>query len=256
MLISQNFHQSLTSNLIQNESEPPPKKLAIMEEREEDKYVLETMLRCWSCDASDGKLLPEVSSSPHVCYTFLSHLCRYCDIQCFLQVQRLTTAIIQSMSSARQSEVKAWEEEIIACEHTLTLQQFPTGSTPASGTLVGQQFTYSQSDHDLLLQDLRTASTVSSRTTSGYVLLVVLLVVVVSSSEELVEMDTGLTISKRPLIPSALSWVRSRPRGTQVRVILDLPLTRSDGLVQISFAMNAVILNMTPSLRFTFHHSG
>ncbi len=29
------------------------------------------------------------------------------------------------MSSGRQSEVKAWEEEIIACEHTLTLQQTP-----------------------------------------------------------------------------------------------------------------------------------
>ena len=187
--------------------------------------------------------------------TFLSHPRRYCDIQCFLQVQRLTTAIIQSMSSARQSEVKAWEEEIVACEHTLTLQQFPTGSTPASGTLVGQQSTYSQSDHDLL-QDLHTASTASSRTTSGYVLLVVLLVVAVSNSEELVEMDTGLTISRRPLIPSASSWVQSHPRGAQVRVILDLPFTQSDGLVQISFAMNAVILNMTLSLRSIFHHSG
>lgn len=30
-----------------------------------------------------------------------------------------------AMSSAQQSEVKAWEEEIIACEHALTLQQEP-----------------------------------------------------------------------------------------------------------------------------------
>lgn len=29
------------------------------------------------------------------------------------------------MSSAQQSEVKAWEEEILACEHTLTLEQTP-----------------------------------------------------------------------------------------------------------------------------------
>jgi len=28
-----------------------------------------------------------------------------------------------TLSSARQSEVKAWEEEIVACEHTLTLYQ-------------------------------------------------------------------------------------------------------------------------------------
>jgi ubiquitin carboxyl-terminal hydrolase 5/13 len=42
---------------------------------------------------------------------------------------------MQSMSSARQSEVKAWEEEITPCEHTLMLQQSPTGSTPASGML-------------------------------------------------------------------------------------------------------------------------
>ena len=45
------------------------------------------------------------------------------------------TAVMQSMSSARQSEVKAWEEEITLCEHTLTIQQLPTGSIPASGIL-------------------------------------------------------------------------------------------------------------------------
>ena len=30
-----------------------------------------------------------------------------------------------ALSSAQQSEVKAWEEEILACEHTLTLVQEP-----------------------------------------------------------------------------------------------------------------------------------
>ena len=40
---------------------------------------------------------------------------------------------MQSMSSARQSEVKAWEEEITACEHTLTLEQASTGPLAASG---------------------------------------------------------------------------------------------------------------------------
>lgn len=43
------------------------------------------------------------------------------------------------MSSARQSEVKAWEEEINPCEHTLTLAQLPSGYTPASGTCVSSE---------------------------------------------------------------------------------------------------------------------
>jgi ubiquitin carboxyl-terminal hydrolase 5/13 len=37
------------------------------------------------------------------------------------------------MSSARQSEVKAWEEEFEACEHTLMLQQTAVGAIPAEG---------------------------------------------------------------------------------------------------------------------------
>lgn len=32
---------------------------------------------------------------------------------------------MKAMSSAQQSEVKAWEEEILPCEHTLTLYQEP-----------------------------------------------------------------------------------------------------------------------------------
>lgn len=32
---------------------------------------------------------------------------------------------MKAMSSAQQSEVKAWEEEILPCEHTLTLLQEP-----------------------------------------------------------------------------------------------------------------------------------
>ena len=42
---------------------------------------------------------------------------------------------MQSLSSARQSEVKAWEEEITACEHTLMLEQYNVGKLPASGML-------------------------------------------------------------------------------------------------------------------------
>jgi ubiquitin carboxyl-terminal hydrolase 5/13 len=38
-----------------------------------------------------------------------------------------------SLSSARQSEVKAWEEEITACEHTLCLEQLQSGTIPQEG---------------------------------------------------------------------------------------------------------------------------
>jgi hypothetical protein len=40
---------------------------------------------------------------------------------------------MQSLSSARQEEVQAWEEELLPCEHTLTLHQLTTGHIPASG---------------------------------------------------------------------------------------------------------------------------
>jgi len=91
--------------------EPPMKitKLAIVEEREEDKYVHTTTLKSYE----DGLEHPELSADP--------------------LVQSLSDGILKSLSSARQSEVKSWEEEILACEHTLTLEQLATGPIPASG---------------------------------------------------------------------------------------------------------------------------
>jgi len=32
---------------------------------------------------------------------------------------------MKALSSSQQSEIKAWEEEILPCEHTLTLSQEP-----------------------------------------------------------------------------------------------------------------------------------
>ncbi|KAJ3522864.1 hypothetical protein NM688_g8810 [Phlebia brevispora] len=97
------------------EDEPPAKmsKLMIVEEREEDKYEFKTVLKCWKCNPEKGLELPELSEDP--------------------RVKKLITDVMQSMSSARQSEVKSWEEEITACEHTLTLEQFATGPIEASG---------------------------------------------------------------------------------------------------------------------------
>ena len=85
--------------------EPPAKmtKLAIVEEREEDKFDHITTLKCWSCESQLGRELPGRSDDA--------------------KMKELVGGIMTSLSSARQSEVKAWEEEIEACEHTLLLEQ-------------------------------------------------------------------------------------------------------------------------------------
>lgn len=88
------------------------KKLAIVEDREEDKYEYRTTFKCWKCDSANGLELPDASDPA---------------------VKQLSAAVMQSLSSARQSEVKAWEEEIEACEHTLMLQQSTTDHIPTSG---------------------------------------------------------------------------------------------------------------------------
>ncbi|KAF6752100.1 hypothetical protein DFP72DRAFT_968124 [Ephemerocybe angulata] len=97
--------------------EPPAKmtKLAILEEREEDKYDVFTSVKCWECDPEKGREIPQdvVSSNP--------------------DIKRLVDGVMTSLSSARQSEVKAWEEEITPCEHTLMLEQFDTGKIAESG---------------------------------------------------------------------------------------------------------------------------
>ena len=98
-----------------DEEEPPAKmtKLAISADREEDKYEHKTVLKCWKCDPVNGLEIPSAMNDPHV--------------------KSLSDGVMQALSSARQSEVQAWEEEITPCEHTLTLQQEATGPIQASG---------------------------------------------------------------------------------------------------------------------------
>ncbi|KAF2835609.1 ubiquitin carboxyl-terminal hydrolase 14 [Patellaria atrata CBS 101060] len=80
--------------------EPPQKlsKLAIAAETEEDRYDTTTEVKCYQCgvqniDKGTGKL-PEV-----------------------------VDAVLKANTFARQEEVKAWEQEMIPCEHTLCLEQ-------------------------------------------------------------------------------------------------------------------------------------
>ncbi|TFK48016.1 ubiquitin carboxyl-terminal hydrolase 14 [Heliocybe sulcata] len=111
-----NVRRKLKPSANRSEDEEPPakmKKLAIVEDREEDKYEWITTLKCWSCEPQNGRELPEASSTPYA--------------------QSLIKEVMTSLSSARQSEVKAWEEEIEACEHTVLLEQYETGAIQASG---------------------------------------------------------------------------------------------------------------------------
>lgn len=103
-----------------------------MEEREEDKYEHVTTVKCWKCDPSDGSKVTNALNDPKV---RSSHSSLYYPVlqSTNLQVKALVDGVMHSMSSARQSEVQAWEEEILPCEHTLTLQQLETGPIPASG---------------------------------------------------------------------------------------------------------------------------
>ncbi|KAH8727874.1 hypothetical protein GQ44DRAFT_769933 [Phaeosphaeriaceae sp. PMI808] len=80
--------------------EPPQKvtKLAIAAETEADRYDTITQVKCYECgvdevDKKSGKL-PE-----------------------------LVEAVLNANTFARQEEVKAWEQDLTACEHTLCLEQ-------------------------------------------------------------------------------------------------------------------------------------
>ena len=98
-------------------------KLAIVKEREEDKFDHITTLKCWSCESQLGRELPGRSDDA--------------------KMKELVGVIMTSLSSARQSEVKAWEEEIAACEHTLMLEQLVTGPIAASGKYFSRVFVVS-----------------------------------------------------------------------------------------------------------------
>ncbi|WWC91273.1 uncharacterized protein L201_006216 [Kwoniella dendrophila CBS 6074] len=95
-------------------TEPPLKKLAISAPKDEELYNVSTSLRCFSCSPI-GEAIH--SDNP--------------------QITAVVDGIMKALSSAQQSEVKAWEEEILPCEHTLTLQQEPViniGHVPSQCT--------------------------------------------------------------------------------------------------------------------------
>ncbi|CAL1697115.1 unnamed protein product [Somion occarium] len=111
-----NVKRKLRPSANRTEDEEPPAKitkLAIIEDRDEDKFEHRTVVKCWKCNPETGAELADATSDSHV--------------------KSLVDGVMHSLSSARQSEVKAWEEEITPCEHTLTLEQLATGHISPSG---------------------------------------------------------------------------------------------------------------------------
>ncbi|KAF2157888.1 ubiquitinyl hydrolase [Myriangium duriaei CBS 260.36] len=88
-------------------TEPPQKmsKLAIAAETEEDIYDTSTTLKCFTFESSGVS-----TSTPALG-----------DRQ--QEVDAVVDGILKANTFARQEEVKAWEQEMIPCEHTLCLEQ-------------------------------------------------------------------------------------------------------------------------------------
>jgi ubiquitin carboxyl-terminal hydrolase 5/13 len=99
-------------------------KLAIIEEREEDKYERVLALRHYRNGTTASGAL-DSSATITVPAEGITHADQH--------ARTLVDGVMQSLSSARQEEVQAWEEELLPCEHALTLHQLTTGHIPASG---------------------------------------------------------------------------------------------------------------------------
>ncbi|KAL6710540.1 ubiquitin C-terminal hydrolase Ubp14 [Coniothyrium glycines] len=80
--------------------EPPQKvtKLAVAAETEADRYDTTTQVKCYECEVDDV----DKSSG---------------------KLPSIVDAVLKANTFATQQEVKAWEQELTACEHTLCLQQ-------------------------------------------------------------------------------------------------------------------------------------
>ncbi|KAI9094317.1 hypothetical protein DFS34DRAFT_628945 [Phlyctochytrium arcticum] len=80
---------------------PPPAKisrLAIEEERDEDQWDYITTAKCYACG---GKEVDRADSN----------------------LASVIESVLQALSAKKQSEVKAWQEEITSCKHTTDLTQ-------------------------------------------------------------------------------------------------------------------------------------
>ncbi|KAF9926454.1 hypothetical protein BGZ67_008096 [Mortierella alpina] len=93
-----------------NDQEPPQKmtKIAIVPENDADLYEYFTEVKCFECGGV------EVDKTAG-------------------EVPKVIDAIMTSLSASRQSEIKAWEEEIVSCDHIRSLKQDAEKTVSAEG---------------------------------------------------------------------------------------------------------------------------
>lgn len=90
--------------------EPPQKmsKLSIAAETEADRYDTKTRVKCYECGIDDVE-------------------------QSAGKLAEVVDAVLKANTFARQEEVKAWEQDLTPCEHTLCLEQGPSREVGAEG---------------------------------------------------------------------------------------------------------------------------
>ncbi|RUS19947.1 hypothetical protein BC937DRAFT_86662 [Endogone sp. FLAS-F59071] len=80
---------------------PPPQKiskLAIVPENEEEKYEHLTKVKCYACDGAEVERTAD-------------------------NLPAIIDSVLASLTYNKQSEIKAWEQEIVPCDHTRNLVQ-------------------------------------------------------------------------------------------------------------------------------------
>lgn len=83
-------------------------KLEIKDTKEEDVYDITKSIYCLDCNQNFS-----IEKSPE-------------------NIQRLIENVLKSNSSVRDDEIKAWEQEVFPCEHSVDIQQFPNESVDLS----------------------------------------------------------------------------------------------------------------------------
>ena len=126
---------------------------------------------------------------------------------------------MSALSSAQQSEVKAWEEEILACEHTLTLEQdltsFP-GYSKLPRCLIPFCLAYADN------QSRRSVTSANSITTFGCAWFAAMSIAVDNNLAVSEGMGTPWSTLRRLATASVSSWVPSHQRAEEVSVRIRL----------------------------------
>jgi hypothetical protein len=184
-------------------------KLAIIEEREEDKYDHILSLRHYRNGAAAAAISVPAEGI----------------VRADERIRTLVDGVMKSLSSARQEEVQAWEEEILPCEHTFTLFQLTTGPIPASGACRPLLFLFLQlgltSGGYSASKGWHIAQNATSRRTFGFASPAARSAADASFMAPQVGTATRSRISKRVSIRSVSNSELSRPREMRVSHILN-----------------------------------